>query len=685
MPVSIDRAKALVSEFSQSYPSAAELRFVLVEGTLGEAYGIEDRTHPAHTARAAYWARSAGGEERGEIHLSLANAIDDADLRRSIRHEVLGHHATNTLERAEKRAALDALIASRADPDLAQVWAHVERDYPGASVDLKAEEVFSYMAEFVEPGGHLEPLRASAMLGRMREQPGTKLTGDEAFELVRAVAAGMQTGERRQQIFPVKRESLFKQQGEMSMATSSSGAGPTTGSPASADASAQSDTSAQKIEVEVLGQRGESLAEFDAQGKPKAPRAVFSGRKSADADDSVLNRTPEDENANSPTPSRSALPAYIDQQFYRVARKFYSSNSNEAHYFEDRGDRIVANRQQPAERTAQIAIDIAKARDWKAVEVTGTKSFRREAWMRASVAGISVTGYEPTEKDRAELAHKLDRVQSTEQPSQAQPQDAVADATDRQTAKQPQVAEDATDAGQGRQPGETNRQSSARAAERAAAAAEVFTLTTAKSPQGERQVFDKAEDALRAFLTTDANQAPHLVVSQGDGARTIGQTTVADGRRMHTVAADFKDLERAIRSDGQEAGIEAAQMSAIKRQEAAHNVRVQIEETDRANKAAAELFRSEKIKASAATKEHPELAGPYAVLGAYNATLKAQGLDAEARKVALGHMRATLAQRIERGQFDSIKTQQVRFPQRDAQERATHSREQTSTETLSVA
>jgi hypothetical protein len=282
----------------------------------------------------------------------------------------------------------------------------------------------------------------------------------------------------------------------------------------------------------------------------------------ANQEDSVLDRTPENERS---IKKISEMPVDISDPFYKTGHRYFSSKNLAApHYFEDRGHRIIANRAHPADRTAQIAVDIAKAREWKAIEVTGTEAFRREAWMKASLAGMTVTGYEPSARDdEAEPGHK-----------------------------------------------------------RAAAP------TATKEP---------TENAVTEI-------------------------------RSHVVAADFKELERDIWADGQAAALKAEQLSAIKRQEAAQKVQVAMEEMERVNREAALRFASEKVRPSVAVKEHPKLAGPYAVLGAYNAALKAQGHDEQARKTALAIMRNTLAQHIERGQYDSIKTQQVRFPQRDAQE-----------------
>jgi hypothetical protein len=49
----------------------------------------------------------------------------------------------------------------------------------------------------------------------------------------------------------------------------------------------------------------------------------------------------------------------------------------------------------------QAAVELAKAKDWGAILVTGTEKFRSEAWHHASMAGLKVVGYEPT-------AHELE-------------------------------------------------------------------------------------------------------------------------------------------------------------------------------------------------------------------------------------------------------------------------------------
>lgn len=49
--------------------------------------------------------------------------------------------------------------------------------------------------------------------------------------------------------------------------------------------------------------------------------------------------------------------------------------------------------------TFQAGIELAKAKEWQAIQVTGTEKFRSEAWFHARMAGLEVVGYEPQAKD----------------------------------------------------------------------------------------------------------------------------------------------------------------------------------------------------------------------------------------------------------------------------------------------
>jgi len=52
---------------------------------------------------------------------------------------------------------------------------------------------------------------------------------------------------------------------------------------------------------------------------------------------------------------------------------------------------------------ARSMVDVAEARNWKALRVSGNEDFRRMVWLEASVRGVKTLGYEPNPADLAVL------------------------------------------------------------------------------------------------------------------------------------------------------------------------------------------------------------------------------------------------------------------------------------------
>lgn len=48
---------------------------------------------------------------------------------------------------------------------------------------------------------------------------------------------------------------------------------------------------------------------------------------------------------------------------------------------------------------ARSMVDVAEARGWKALRISGNEDFRRLVWMEATVRGVKAIGYEPTKAD----------------------------------------------------------------------------------------------------------------------------------------------------------------------------------------------------------------------------------------------------------------------------------------------
>lgn len=70
--------------------------------------------------------------------------------------------------------------------------------------------------------------------------------------------------------------------------------------------------------------------------------------------------------------------------------------------FVDIGKTLSTQRED--KNTIHAMIEVASAKHWKEVTVSGTDQFRRSAWLEANLQGIEVRGYEPREADKMLLA-----------------------------------------------------------------------------------------------------------------------------------------------------------------------------------------------------------------------------------------------------------------------------------------
>ena len=119
-------------------------------------------------------------------------------------------------------------------------------------------------------------------------------------------------------------------------------------------------------------------------------------------------------------PDARIVPDHIHRRFVAVGHRYYFADG--AHAFTDRGSRLTTR----SENTEVIKslIAIAEARGWTEVTVSGTERFRKDAWIAASVAGLTVRGYRPSELERAQLARTIARAQGRTEREDRSPADA---------------------------------------------------------------------------------------------------------------------------------------------------------------------------------------------------------------------------------------------------------------------
>lgn len=105
--------------------------------------------------------------------------------------------------------------------------------------------------------------------------------------------------------------------------------------------------------------------------------------------------------------------------------------------------RLSTDTNNPA--VARSMVDVAEARNWRALRVSGNEDFKRLAWLEASVRGIQTVGYTPHRAD-IELMHKEREARQTNRIERSPAYSTNSSATDRTLSPGPanQPAGDAT-------------------------------------------------------------------------------------------------------------------------------------------------------------------------------------------------------------------------------------------------
>jgi hypothetical protein len=103
---------------------------------------------------------------------------------------------------------------------------------------------------------------------------------------------------------------------------------------------------------------------------------------------------------------KAPVPKDIEDTYLRVGNRFHFTSKPDVQAFTDKGDKLETKSD-----SAQIANDlvrIAHLRGWEDIKVKGSEEFRRQVWMEASLQGMHVKGYKPSEADKA-LLEKRER------------------------------------------------------------------------------------------------------------------------------------------------------------------------------------------------------------------------------------------------------------------------------------
>ncbi|MCP3728347.1 DUF5710 domain-containing protein [Paraburkholderia sp. CNPSo 3272] len=176
------------------------------------------------------------------------------------------------------------------------------------------------------------------------------------------------------------------------------------------------------------GERAAAERTLREQGKPMPGQHAGDAGAAADAHeagvagfaDSRDNQIGVDPASRKPVVTKDGydVPAHIAARYMVKDGRFWKLDGMEAGlgtsagaqrdptattqpHFEDVGARL--NSRQNDRSTIADMIAVAKAKNWDSIVVRGSETFRRNAWIEASLAGVDVKGFRPAESDEALL------------------------------------------------------------------------------------------------------------------------------------------------------------------------------------------------------------------------------------------------------------------------------------------
>ncbi len=211
-PLTLERTKQLVHEFCKIYPVAYAIKFK-IRATQEELYGSNATRANIGTVFGAYVPATEADRRvspvyRGRCDLAYSVLGGDEDLRKTLRHEIIGHYGLNTLSADDKRGVLESIALSKGRDGIAQKWAQARRDYGSQPDLLIAEEVFCLYAENLD---HLLPsvVQPPAALERIKSSGAQALDAQDINIIAAHIATGLHERTRDQVIFPIDRRAQF--------------------------------------------------------------------------------------------------------------------------------------------------------------------------------------------------------------------------------------------------------------------------------------------------------------------------------------------------------------------------------------------------------------------------------------------------------------------------------------------
>ena len=349
------------------------------------------------------------------------------------------------------------------------------------------------------------------------------------------------------------------------------------------------------------------------------PSGLAQGERTDGPAGASTAQTTNDASSGKPDTDPWTVPASVRERFHQEGHRFYFPDGAEA--FRDHGRKLST----PSENTEVIAslIEIAQARGWSEITVSGTDAFRQGAWREARLAGLTVRGYRPSEAERASLHRALARERE--------------EGRAERVAHQAQVATPNGIA----EPGDEAR----RGAPGSISAREGLILGKLIDHGRESFQFDPHQE-ISYFVRIETAQGKRTIWGK-DLKRALESSLtspkIGDEIGLQRTGADNVTVKHRVRDP---------EGNLLKETDlATHRNRWVIEKREffEAREVAAQVLRDPKIEPKVAVKSHPQLAGTYLNLHAAEIASK-RFRDPEDQKKFVAIVRGALADAVARGE-----------------------------------
>lgn len=134
------------------------------------------------------------------------------------------------------------------------------------------------------------------------------------------------------------------------------------------------------------------------------------GRERSGAGDPDATAHRQDSSASRPAEAaaRARAASSVQRRYLVDGERYLSRQAGNPVAFEDRGGRLRTTSDEP--EVARSMMRLAFGQGWPRATLSGSASFRREAWLEASALGLATRGYEPRPADQARLREILEEV-----------------------------------------------------------------------------------------------------------------------------------------------------------------------------------------------------------------------------------------------------------------------------------